>query len=154
MKIVALIKTVLQTLNLYLKLKNRSFYVDLVEKSKKKQKDLIDEIEKLYAAADIFALPSIYEPFGNANLEALASGLPIITSRNCGAAEIITPKKEGIILAEPSDSKAIAKAIDYLMDSKIRQKMGHSARLLAEKFTQERNAAEMFKIYEKVIGVN
>jgi len=84
----------------------------------------------------------------------LASGLPIITTRNCGAAEIITPKKEGLILAEPSDSKAIAKAIDYLMDSKIRQKMGHSARLLAEKFTQERNAAEMFKIYEKVIGVN
>ena len=116
--------------------------------------DPIDEIEKLYAAADIFALPSIYEPFGNANLEALASGLPIITSRNCGAAEIITPKKEGIILAEPSDSKAIAEAIDYLMDSKVRQKMGHSARLLAEKFTQERNAAEMFKIYKKLIEIS
>ena len=52
MKIVALIKTVLQTLNLYLKLKNRSFYVDLVEKSKKKQKDLIDEIEKLRRDGD------------------------------------------------------------------------------------------------------
>jgi|TARA_B110000858_G_C17596012_1_gene377849 hypothetical protein len=52
MKIVALIKTVLQTLNLYLKLKNRSFYVDLVEKSKKKQKDLIDEIEKLRSDGD------------------------------------------------------------------------------------------------------
>jgi hypothetical protein len=52
MKIVALIKTVLQTLNLYLKLKNRSFYVDLVEKSKNKQKDLIDEIEKLRSAGD------------------------------------------------------------------------------------------------------
>ena len=44
---IALIKTVLATLNLYLKLKNRSFYVDLVEKSKKKQRELIDEIEKL-----------------------------------------------------------------------------------------------------------
>jgi len=52
MKIVALIKTVLQTLNLYLMLKNRSFYVDLVEKSKKKQKDLIDEIEKLRSDGD------------------------------------------------------------------------------------------------------
>lgn len=47
MKITALIKTILQTLNLYLMLRNRSFYVDLVEKSKKKQKDLINEIEKL-----------------------------------------------------------------------------------------------------------
>ena len=111
----------------------------------------IDKIEKLYAAADFFVLPSIYEPFGNANLEALASGLPIITSRNCGAAEIITPKKEGIILEDPSDSKAIADAIDYLMDSKIREPMGQSARLLAEKFTHERNASEMLQIYQKLI---
>ena len=113
--------------------------------------DPIDDIETLYASADLFVLPSIYEPFGNANLEALASGLPIITSRNCGVAEIITPKKEGIILEEPSDAKAIAKAINYLMDSKIREPMAQSARLLAEKFTQERNAAEMLKIYKNMI---
>ena len=113
--------------------------------------DPIDDIETLYASADFFVLPSIYEPFGYANLEALASGLPIITSRNCGVAEIITPKKEGIILEEPSDAKAIAKAINYLMDSKIREPMAQSARLLAEKFTQERNAAEMLKIYKNMI---
>ena len=111
----------------------------------------IDEIEKMYAAADFFVLPSIYEPFGNANLEALASGLPIITSGNCGAAEIITPKKEGIVLEDPSDYKAIADAIDFLMDSKIRESMGESARLLAEKFTQERNASEMLEVYQKLI---
>ena len=111
----------------------------------------IDEIEKMYAAADFFVLPSIYEPFGNANLEALASGLPIITSRNCGAAEIITPKKEGIVVEDPSDYKAIADAIDFLMDSKIRESMGESARLLAEKFTQERNASEMLEVYQKLI---
>ena len=113
--------------------------------------DPIDDIETLYASADLFVLPSIYEPFGNASLEALASGLPIITSRNCGVAEIITPKKEGIILEEPSDAQAIAKAINYLMDSKIREPMAQSARLLAEKFTQERNAAEMLKIYKNII---
>ena len=112
--------------------------------------DPIDDIETLYASADFFVLPSIYEPFGNANLEALASGLPIITSRNCGVAEIITHKKEGIILEEPSDVKAIAEAIDYLMDSKVRELMGQSARLLAEKFTQEQNAADMMKIYQKL----
>jgi len=111
----------------------------------------VDGIEKIYAAADFFILPSIYEPFGNANLEALASGLPIITSRNCGVAEIVTPRKEGIVLGEPSDSKAMAKAIDYLMDSKTREPMRESARLLAEKFTQERNASEMLQIYKELI---
>ena len=113
--------------------------------------DPIDTIEKIYASADLFVLPSIYEPFGNANLEALASGLPIIVSRNCGAAEIITHKKEGIILEEPSDARAIAEAIDYLMNFKVREPMTQSARLLAEKFTQERNASEMLKVYEKLI---
>jgi len=111
----------------------------------------VDEIEKIYAAADFFVLPSIYEPFGNANLEALASGLPIITSRNCGVAEIVTPQKEGVILEEPSDSKAMAKAIDYLMGSKNREPMKKSARLLAEKFTQERNALEMVQVYKELI---
>ena len=60
-------------------------------------------------------------------------------------------KKEGIVLEEPSDAKAIANAINYLMDSKIREPMAQSARLLAEKFTQERNAAEMLKIYKNII---
>ena len=124
--------------------------------SKKNQEKItclepIDEIEKLYAAADFFILPSIYEPFGNANLEALASGLPIITSRNAGASEIITPKKEGIILEDPSDSKSIAEAIDYLMDPKNREPMVKAARSLAEKFTQQRNASEMLKIYQEFI---
>ena len=124
--------------------------------SKKNQKKItylepIDEIEKLYVAADFFILPSIYEPFGNANLEALASGLPIITSQNSGASEIITPKKEGIILEDPSDSKSIAEAIDYLMDPKNREPMMKSARSLAEKFTQQRNASEMLKIYQEFI---
>ncbi|MDP7557386.1 MAG: hypothetical protein QF687_05835, partial [Nitrospinaceae bacterium] len=73
-----------------------------------------------------------------------------ITSRNCGAAEIITPNKEGIVLEEPSDAKAIAEAIDYLMDPAIREPMGQSARSLAEKFTQERNAETMLIIYEKL----
>jgi len=48
----SLLKTLLETLNLYLKLKNKSFYHDLVERSKRKQKDLIYEIEKLRSNHD------------------------------------------------------------------------------------------------------
>ena len=109
--------------------------------------DPVDDIETLYAAADLFALPSIYEPFGNANLEALASGLPIVTSRNTGAAEIITQKNEGMIVEDPANPKAIAKAIGYLMDPKVREPMSKFARSLAERFTQKQNAEAMLKIY-------
>ena len=49
---IALLKTLLETLNLYFKLKNKSFYTDLLESSKRKQKDLINEIEKLRANGD------------------------------------------------------------------------------------------------------
>jgi len=48
----SLLKTLLETLNLYFKLKNKSFYRDLMESSKRKQKDLINEIEKLRSNAD------------------------------------------------------------------------------------------------------
>ena len=48
----ALLKTLLETINLYIKLKNKSFYRDLLESSKRKQKDLINEIEKLRANGD------------------------------------------------------------------------------------------------------
>ena len=48
----SLLKTLLETLNLYFKLKNKSFYTDLLESSKRKQKDLINEIEKLRANGD------------------------------------------------------------------------------------------------------
>ncbi len=45
------------------------------------------EIEKYYAAADLFVLPTLYDPFSNATLEAMASGIPVITTKNNGVAE-------------------------------------------------------------------
>jgi len=111
----------------------------------------VDDLEKYYAAADIFVLPSIYEPFGNANLEALASGLPVVTSAHSGAAEIFEHGKSGMVVENPSDPKEIAKHINPLFDPTVRENMGRNARILAEKFTQERNVEGMMEIYQKVI---
>jgi UDP-glucose:(heptosyl)LPS alpha-1,3-glucosyltransferase len=114
--------------------------------------DPVDDVEKYYAAADIFVLPSIYEPFGNANLEALASGLPVVTSAHSGAAEILECGENGMVVENPSNPKEIAENIDPLFDPAVRESMGQNARTLAENFTQERNIREMMEVYHKVMG--
>jgi glycosyltransferase involved in cell wall biosynthesis len=52
-----------------------------------------------------------------------------------------------MIVEDPSNPEAIAEAIGYLMDPKVREPMGKFARSLAERFTQKRNADAMLKIY-------
>src|SRR5947208_16027404 len=58
----------------------------------------VSDVMRLYAAADIFILPTIYDPFSNACLEALACGLPVITTRSKGFSEIIEDSVHGSIV--------------------------------------------------------
>ena len=64
------------------------------------------DIERWYAAADVVALPTRYEPFGNVHLEALASGIPVVTTTRAGGAEAITPWSGAVV--EPDDPRALA----------------------------------------------
>ncbi|PIR01173.1 MAG: hypothetical protein COV66_02890 [Nitrospinae bacterium CG11_big_fil_rev_8_21_14_0_20_45_15] len=111
----------------------------------------VDDVENYYASADLFVLPSIYEPFGNAVLEALATGLPVIVSRTCGSAEILTPDEEGMILENPEDFHELADKISRLCDANLRELMGRKARTLAEQFTGKRNAQEMLAVYKTIL---
>jgi UDP-glucose:(heptosyl)LPS alpha-1,3-glucosyltransferase len=115
-------------------------------------KEPVPDIEKYYSAADIFALPSIYEPFGNANLEALASGLPVITTRHCGAADIIQHGQNGLVVETPESSDEVAENINILFDPTVRQSMGQNGRALAEQFSVDKNTHEMVKVYEEIIA--
>ncbi|MBF0275831.1 MAG: glycosyltransferase family 4 protein, partial [Nitrospinae bacterium] len=64
---------------------------------------MIKEPEKVYKCADVFVLPALYEPFGNAHLEAMSSGLPVITTSRSGAAEIIKHTVNGFVVEKPED---------------------------------------------------
>lgn len=110
----------------------------------------VREIERYYAAADAFVLPSIYEPFGNANLEALATGLPVVTSRFTGAADIIRHGESGLIVQEPGNPRELAKNILLLFNKEAREEMGRQARTLAEQFSQQRNIETMIRLYEEL----
>jgi len=99
----------------------------------------VQDMESVLAAADLFLLPTLYDPFSNACLEALAAGLPVITTTANGFAEIIEAGVEGEILPEPSDAGAVARAIDCWSDPEKRRAIKPRLAEIAGRFTIEAN---------------
>ncbi len=108
-------------------------------------------IERYYAAADAFVFPTIYEPFGNVQLEAMASGLPVITTRNSGASEIIDHGRNGFVADAPEAIDAIAGGLSALLDSSRCTAMGKEARKTAELFTFDRYLREILELYSAIM---
>lgn len=91
------------------------------------------KIIKEYLSADVFILPTIAEGFGLVHLEAMACGLPIITTNNCGA--VIENNKEGLIIPI-RDPIAIANSIIKIVENRsLRNKMSKAAKVKASKYT-------------------
>ena len=86
------------------------------------------DVVELYQAADIFCLPTRYDPCANATLEAAACGLPVVTTSRNGAAERL--RGAALVLEDPLGVEALARALNLLRDPEIR---GEVARLCREK---------------------
>ncbi len=104
--------------------------------------------EKFYAAADIFCLPSFYDPCANALLEALACGLPAVTSATNGSGELLTGN-EGCAVPF-GDVPQLAQRIGEFFNRDRRAAASAAARALAEAHSSERNFEEVMKVYAKV----
>jgi UDP-glucose:(heptosyl)LPS alpha-1,3-glucosyltransferase len=100
----------------------------------------------VYAAADIFILPTIYDPFSNACLEALACGLPVITTRSNGFSEIIENGVHGSIVDHPGDLLALRDAIRLWSDPSRRAAARSTNTQLAAQFDISRNIDETLAI--------
>src|SRR5437879_100950 len=96
------------------------------------------DIERWYAGADALALPTRYEPFGNVHLEALASGLPVVTSVIAGGAEAVD-ERCGATVA-PDDPAGLAAALEKLR-ARNPAELRDAAPAAAEPFTLARQAA-------------
>jgi hypothetical protein len=81
-------------------------------------------------------------------LEALASGLPVITTRFNGAGELITAGREGFVLESPAEVGSLADRMGYFFEASRIRPMGIQARSLAERFSWERNIEEMLRVLE------
>jgi glycosyltransferase involved in cell wall biosynthesis len=89
------------------------------------------DMAALMRAADLFVLPSRYEPFGLVLLEALASGLPVVASAHAGGADLIGPDA-GVVLPDCDDAGALAAALRTLLADPVRRHgMAGAARQVA-----------------------
>ena len=108
---------------------------------------------KYYAAGDIFLLPTKYEAFGLAILEAMATGLPVLVSVRAGAAELIRDGVNGMHIEGPTDSAAIAAKIESLLkDRDLRRRLGHHGRLTALEYNWDRVAEQTANVYERAVS--
>ncbi len=108
------------------------------------------ELAEFYAAADLFVLPTRYEPFGTAILEAMNWGLPVVTSITAGAAELITPGVEGLLLDDPENGREIADLIRRIGEEGRAAEMGSAGRETARSSTWERRAGELLDLYRRL----
>jgi len=100
-------------------------------------------VEDYYAAADLLLLPAFQEAFGNVVLEALASGIPVVTSRAVGAAEVLTGGLEEGILTDADDPQELARKILKMTDASRFPGLSRAAREIAERHSWRRYFQEV-----------
>lgn len=101
-----------------------------------------------YFAADFLVHPTFYDPCSLVVLEGLACGLPIITTRYNGAAELLTPPNEGLVIDNPHDAPELAKALTQMTDGAYRQHASQAARLAANRWTFEDHYQSLLAIFQ------
>ena len=110
------------------------------------------QVEYIYGLGDILVLPTLYDPFSNCCLEALACGIPVITTRQNGAAELIRDGSNGYVVDEASNVKLLAEKISFLLSRETREKMGEQASCSVEGLTMEANAGGVLKVFQEVLA--
>jgi len=106
----------------------------------------MEDVRLPLAAADIFILPTIYDPFSNASLEAMASGLPVITTRANGCSEIVEPKVHGTIVERPDDIDGLSQALHFWSDESRRSSARPALLERATQFDLSRNVAHTLEL--------
>jgi len=103
------------------------------------------DVENAYAAADLFVFLPIYEPSANVVVEARAAGLPVITSAQNGACELIEENENGTVIEDPADVDGVVKAIGFWWSRRFR-----ASHTTEHELSLERNVAETLAVLELV----
>lgn len=110
------------------------------------------EIEKYFASVDCLIYPTPYDAFGMVISEAMATGLPVITSKWAGASELIQHGDSGWLVEDPWNVDQITEGLAVVFkDTFLRNRMGNEARRAIETYTWDRCAAETIMVYKSVL---
>ncbi|GAA6619913.1 glycosyltransferase family 4 protein [Scytonema sp. NUACC26] len=108
------------------------------------------DLPEVMKAADFFVFPSRYEPFGLVVIEAMATGVPVITATSTGAADLVTPEA-GIVLPDSDDVEALASAMSTLTNNpQLRTQMGQVSRSIAEQHSWSKMAQTYVDLLEEL----
>jgi glycosyltransferase involved in cell wall biosynthesis len=110
-----------------------------------------EHMPELYAEHDVFVFPSLMEGLPSVLLEAMASGMPVITTETCGMPDVVEGDFNGLLIP-PADSAALERAILRLAASvELRQKLGEAARKSMERYTWECAARQLEALFRHVV---
>lgn len=111
------------------------------------------DVRPYLAAADLFCLPTRYDPLPNAALEALACGLPVVTTSDCGAAELITPGRNGEVLPASAPATDWAAALERGLASTASASAVEAARSAVAALSFDAMAEQLLTLYAS-LGVS
>src|SRR5262249_15263370 len=107
------------------------------------------EMRNAYFASDFLVHPTFYDPCSLVVLEALACGLPVITTRYNGASELLRPLQEGYVIDDPHDRRHLAWCLAQLLDPARRLACTQAARQAAAKWTFEKHYQQILQVFTK-----
>lgn len=111
-----------------------------------------EEMPTLYAKHDIFVFPSLMEGLPIVLLEAMAMGMPVVTTETCGMMDMVEDEYNGL-LVKPADSAALVAAVERMMTSgELRRRLGRTAQETMRRHTWERTAAQLEKVFRLAIA--
>jgi UDP-glucose:(heptosyl)LPS alpha-1,3-glucosyltransferase len=109
------------------------------------------DVERYYAASDVFVLPSWYETFSLAAFEAAASGLPVVAARVSGVDELVGDGEAGLIVERDAGELGTALA-DLAASPETRERLGTAARERSAEYTWERSTDAVLAAYRSLLG--
>ncbi len=137
----------------------KSRYMDLLRKTGLVDKfiftgKLTEGMNEVYSAGDVLVHPTYYDPFSNVCLEAMAYGLPVITTKINGFSEVIKNGIHGYIVSHPSDCAEISALMTELSDRNIRAKISDNCILKSKEFGIDNHIDRLIDIYREVSEKN